>query len=67
MDVPFDVVKIISSYITKHNMKLLDCINQDEISCWNGLSINPNAIDLLEANQDKIEVLYDYLTGYYPD
>jgi len=65
MDVPLDVLKIISSYITKRNMKLLDwvsskvsfhCHNNSMISVsyWQNISGNPNAIQLLETYPDKI-------------
>ena len=39
--------------------KLLDWIDINKIS-WDLLSSNPNAIDLLERNQDKIN--WDYLS-----
>ena len=60
MDVPLDVLKIISSYITKHKMKLLDWINIENIPNMSYLSTNPNAIDFLEANLDKIK--WDWLS-----
>jgi len=46
-------IKIIASYLTKPKMKLLDWININKLD-WDILSINPNAIHLLEQNMDKI-------------
>ena len=34
-------------------LKLRDWVNINKIN-WDGLSINPNAIELLKENQDKI-------------
>jgi len=38
-------------------MKLLDWIDKNKIN-WNYLSINPNAVQLLKANKDKIDLGY---------
>ena len=40
--------------------KLLDWIDVKKLD-WNYLSMNPNAIELLRANQDKIN--WNYLSG----
>ena len=53
MDIPLDVIKLIASYITKRKMKLLDWIDLNKLE-WRSLSVNNNAIDLLEDNQYKI-------------
>lgn len=54
MFIPFDIIKLVVTYITKSKMKLLDWIPLDKLN-WSFLSFNPNAINLLEENQDKIE------------
>jgi len=41
-------------------MKLRDWINIDNLN-WEGLSTNPNAIDLLKENQEKID--WNYLSS----
>jgi hypothetical protein len=43
MDVPFDVLKIVASYITKHKMKLLDWLDINDIDLGH-ISGNPNAV-----------------------
>jgi len=53
MDIPYDLLKIVSGFLTKPHMKLLDYIPKDELN-WGLLSENPNAIDLLEKHPDKI-------------
>ena len=53
MNIPLDVLKIVSSYLVKPKMKLLDWVLLDKIN-WQQLSKNPNAIHLLEKNMDKI-------------
>ena len=57
MNIPLDVLKIVASYLVKPKMKLLDWILLNKIN-WNNLSLNPNAIQLLEKNIDKINRLY---------
>ena len=49
MNIPLDVLKIVASYLVKPKMKLLDKLY------WEILSLNPNAIHLLEKNMDKID------------
>ena len=53
MNIPLDVLKIVASYLVKPKMKLLDWVLLDKID-WGVLSLNPNAIHLLEQNIDKI-------------
>ena len=53
MDIPFDLLKLVASYLVKPRMKLLDWIDVNKLS-WGLLSQNPNALNLLEANPDKI-------------
>jgi len=36
-------------------MKILDWIKDNNIFSWNYLSLNPNAIELLKNNKDKID------------
>jgi len=48
-----NLINIISSYLVKPKMKLLDWIKLDKLS-WFTLSKNPNAIQLLEYNMNKI-------------
>ncbi len=59
MNVPFDVLKIVASYLVKPKMKLLDWIPLDKLD-WKLLSFNLNAIHLLESvilDMDKINWL----------
>ena len=52
--IPHEVyLKHILPYVIKPPMKLLDWIDIENLD-WKLLSNNINAIDLLEANQDKI-------------
>ena len=51
MFVPSDLIRLICNYIPQ--FKLRSWINLDEID-WYMLSLNPNAIHLLEKNPDKI-------------
>jgi len=53
MDIPYDLLKIVSGFLIKPRMKLLDYIPIDKLDrvC---LSKNPNAIDLLEEHPIKI-------------
>jgi hypothetical protein len=53
MNIPLDVLKIVTSYLVKPKMKLLDWILLDKLN-WKVLSKNPNAIHLLEQNMNKI-------------
>ena len=46
-----DVAGIIADYASEH--KLLSWIDEADLD-WTWLSSNPNAIDLLKANPDKI-------------
>ena len=57
MFVPSDLIGLICNYIPQ--VKLHSWINPDKIIWW-CLSTNPNAIPLLEKNQDKINwnILY---------
>ena len=55
MNIPFDVLKIVSSYLVKPKMKLLDWVELDKLDWYGLLSTNPNAIYLLEQNMDKID------------
>ena len=53
MDIPYDLLKIVSGFLIKPRMKLLDYIPIDKLDrVW--LSKNPNAIDLLEEHPIKI-------------
>jgi len=54
MNIPYDVIRLIASYLVEPKMKLLDWIPLDKID-WSYLSSNPNAIHLLEQNIDKID------------
>jgi hypothetical protein len=47
MDIPFDLLYIVASYIVKPRMKLLDWIPKKKLN-WDILSAKPNAIQLLE-------------------
>jgi hypothetical protein len=53
MDIPFDVLIIVASFHSKPRMKLLVWIPKDKLH-WKWLSRNPNAIQILEMNFDKI-------------
>ena len=61
MDIPFDLLNIVASFMVKPKMKLLDWIpiSEDELE-WYYLSSNPNALHLLEQNPDKIN--WNYLS-----
>ena len=50
---PRVICNIIAEYTITYEIQLLDWIDIDKID-WKILSRNPNAIDLLTANQDKI-------------
>ena len=52
MEIPFDVLKLVATYLVKPKMKLLEWIDTDKLD-WEYLSSNPNAMHLLEANLDK--------------
>jgi len=54
MNIPLDVIRLIASYLVEPKMKLLDLIPLDKLN-WDYLSLNPNAIHLLEQNMDKID------------
>ena len=53
MDIPFDLLYMVASYIVKPRMKLLDWIPEYKLS-WDWLSYNPNALHLLEKYPEKI-------------
>ena len=56
MDIPFDVLKIVASFVVKPKMKLLDWIDADWLD-WYSLSENSNfcnATDLLEKYFSRI-------------
>jgi hypothetical protein len=53
MDIPFDLLNIVASYLVRPKMKLLDWIDMCYLN-WDILSENPNAIDLLEKYPDRI-------------
>ena len=53
MDIPTELLKIVSSFLVKPKMKLLDWIPAHKL-CWRLLSENPNAIHLLSKNPDAI-------------
>ena len=53
MEIPLDVLKLVATYLVKQKMKLLDWIPIDTLD-WHYLSENPNALNLLEANPNKI-------------
>ena len=55
MNVPLDVLNIVSSYLVKPKMKLLDWVELDKLDWYGLLSTNPNAIHLLEQNINKID------------
>ena len=54
MNIPLDILKIVASYLVKPKMKLLDWVLLDKLD-WEILSQNPNAVNLLEQNMDKID------------
>ena len=55
MEIPLDILKLIATFLIIPKMKLLDWIDEDELDI-NGLSDNPNAIQLLETlTQDPEE------------
>ena len=60
MDIPFDLLRIVASYLVKPKMKLLDWIDVNKLN-WEQLSSNLNANDLLEAHPNKI--WWDVLSG----
>ena len=53
MNIPFDVIRLIASYLVEPKIKLLDWISLDKNN-WNILSAISNAIHLLEQNTNKI-------------
>ena len=59
MDIPFDLLYIVASFHTKPRMKLLDWVNIDNLD-WVLLTLNPNAIHLLEKYPEKI--YWDWLS-----
>ena len=56
MSFPYDLVKLIVSYIVEPTYEFLDWIDKDQIE-WTFLSGNPHpyAIDLLKNNPNKID------------
>ncbi len=60
MDIPFDLLLMVASFYTKQRMKLLDWIPINKLE-WNGLSENPNAIQLLEKYPTMIR--WTWLSG----
>jgi hypothetical protein len=59
---PSDLVYVISQFLVRKPLKLLDWIDPGKIDWidlgkidWEWLSLNPSAIHLLEANMDKID------------
>jgi hypothetical protein len=59
MDIPFDVLNIVASFIVKPKMKLLDWIPLDKLDV-NTLSANKGAINFLERHPEIIK--WDYLS-----
>ena len=53
MDIPIDLLYIVASFHTKPRMKLLDWVDIDNLD-WVFLTLNPNAIHLLEKYPEKI-------------
>ena len=53
MSIPLDVLKIVSSYLVIQKKKLLDWIPLDKLN-WSMLSMNPDAIHLLEQNPEAL-------------
>ena len=43
MYIPFDIIKLVVSYLTKPKMKLLDWIPLNKLN-WSFLSFNPNDV-----------------------
>jgi len=78
MDIPYDLLNIVASYMVKPKMKLLDWIPEEKLN-WDFLYLNPNllnAIYFLEKYPDKIERIqslknhsdiqhYDNIDWYY--
>ena len=60
MFVPSDLIRLICNYIPL--VELRSWINRDKIN-WDELSSNPNAILMLEKNQDKIN--WGYVIGKF--
>ena len=54
MEIPLDILKIISSYLVKPTMKLLDWIDINKLD-MRELSRNYEGMKLLEQNIDKID------------
>ena len=50
---PAVICKLIAEYVIDYKKILVNGIDMNNIN-WRGLSRNPNAIDLLMSNQDKI-------------
>jgi hypothetical protein len=48
-----NVLSVIAEYVVIPTVKLLDWVDESKL-CWEKLSINYNAIDLLEKHPDKI-------------
>ena len=47
MDIPFDLLNIVASYLVRPKMKILDWLDKDKLN-WSYLTENPGAIDVLE-------------------
>jgi len=47
MDIPFDLLNIVASYLVRPKMKILDWLDKDKLN-WSCLTENPGAIDVLE-------------------
>ena len=62
MEIPFDVLKIVASFVVKPKMKLLDWIQLDKLNI-NRLSENEGAINFLERHPAMIN--WDYLSFKY--
>ncbi len=63
MDIPFDLLYIVASFMVKPKMKLLDWIPEEKLN-WKSLSRNSNllnAIHLLEKHLDEID--WENLSG----
>ena len=54
MDIPFDLLYIVASFMVKPKMKLLDWIPDEKLN-WKLLSRNPQALHLLKANFENID------------
>ena len=50
---PFDIVKLIASYMVENHYKFLDWIDKDKIN-WNILGGQPKARNILEQNLHKV-------------